>query len=392
MNQVHGDLERAKRRQGWRQAWRPDYCTDLRPPVRAETSLETSHHLRGTEMGWKWRFGGENDASPPQKGGRFPPEGAAAPPLRRPQARRGPGLDAPSPPGASFFTCSPPFLPVFYPHFFNPLSDRGPGELEDAVTGGCWWQFGCGDLEKLRFIYEVGSNCETEHPSRCRGLLTEDIECRQIYVTCRNGRVDQALSLGFLLGWLAGDLTDLTGCYLTNQLPIQIVSAIFYVNMDIIMISQFDYYKLKNQKMPRYSTTLKNFCISWSLVCVTLHVILPCWLLLRNQDQSIGLEARNVTLQFVRYRQQSRGRGGAGALGTNPCSRVGEPGGPRCHPSVFVDYFNKQLSLLFLTGQSYSFCYLFCYYLFIVDMKIIDFMFTIYTLYTRDYQTCLGSD
>ncbi|NXP46320.1 LAAT1 protein, partial [Heliornis fulica] len=70
----------------------------------------------------------------------------------------------------------------------------------------------------------------------------------QIYVACQNGRVDQALSLGFLLCWIAGDLTNFIGCYLTNQLPIQIVTAICYVNMDIIMISQFVYYKLKNQK------------------------------------------------------------------------------------------------------------------------------------------------
>uniref|UniRef100_A0A8C0EYY5 Uncharacterized protein n=1 Tax=Bubo bubo TaxID=30461 RepID=A0A8C0EYY5_BUBBB len=73
----------------------------------------------------------------------------------------------------------------------------------------------------------------------------------QIYVAYRNGRVDQALSLGFLLCWIAGDLTNFVGCYLTNQLPIQIVTAIFYVNMDIVMISQFVYYKLKNQKMTK---------------------------------------------------------------------------------------------------------------------------------------------
>lgn len=31
----------------------------------------------------------------------------------------------------------------------------------------------------------------------------------------------------------------------------QIVAAVFYVNMDIIVISQFVYYKLKNQKMTK---------------------------------------------------------------------------------------------------------------------------------------------
>ncbi|CAI9596155.1 unnamed protein product, partial [Staurois parvus] len=71
----------------------------------------------------------------------------------------------------------------------------------------------------------------------------------QLYVAYKNGKVDQALSLGFLLCWLGGDFTNLVGCYLTRQLPIQIVTAIFYVNMDLIMISQFAYYKLKNKSM-----------------------------------------------------------------------------------------------------------------------------------------------
>ncbi|NXD09698.1 LAAT1 protein, partial [Nothocercus nigrocapillus] len=44
------------------------------------------------------------------------------------------------------------------------------------------------------------------------------------------------------------------------------------------------------------STTLKNFCVSWSLVWVTLHVILPCRLLLRNQDWSIHLETSNLDM------------------------------------------------------------------------------------------------
>ncbi|KGL78134.1 Lysosomal amino acid transporter 1, partial [Tinamus guttatus] len=47
------------------------------------------------------------------------------------------------------------------------------------------------------------------------------------------------------------------------------------------------------------STALKHFCISWSLVCVTLHVILPCQLLLRNQDQSIDLETSNRSLDMM---------------------------------------------------------------------------------------------
>ncbi|XP_015727724.1 putative uncharacterized protein SLC66A1L isoform X2 [Coturnix japonica] len=114
----------------------------------------------------------------------------------------------------------------------------------------------------------------------------------QIHVACRDGKVDQALSLGFLLCWIAGDLTNLIGCYLTNQLPIQTVTAISYVNMDIVLISQFVYYKLKNQKM-KGSRRLKNFCITWILMCITLCIVLPCQLLIRKQDQSSAMGKSN---------------------------------------------------------------------------------------------------
>ncbi|XP_043378614.1 lysosomal amino acid transporter 1 homolog isoform X4 [Chelonia mydas] len=78
-----------------------------------------------------------------------------------------------------------------------------------------------------------------------------------------------------------------------------IVTAIFYVNMDIIVISQFAYYKLKNQKTTKCSINLKNFCVTWVLMCITLCVILPSQLLLRNQDQSAVLEASKNTLGMI---------------------------------------------------------------------------------------------
>ncbi|XP_007447904.1 PREDICTED: uncharacterized protein LOC103084749 [Lipotes vexillifer] len=61
---------------------------------------------------------------------------------------------------------------------------------------------------------------------------------------------DEALPLRLLLCWIGGDLTNFIGCYLTNQLPIQlnIFAALCYMNMSMIMPSQFANYKLKNQK------------------------------------------------------------------------------------------------------------------------------------------------
>ncbi|XP_008574656.1 PREDICTED: LOW QUALITY PROTEIN: putative uncharacterized protein C3orf55 homolog, partial [Galeopterus variegatus] len=70
----------------------------------------------------------------------------------------------------------------------------------------------------------------------------------RLYVAHKNWKVGEAVSQGFLLCWIGGDLTKSIGGYLTNQLPIQIFAAILHMSMDTIMLSQFAYYKLKNQK------------------------------------------------------------------------------------------------------------------------------------------------
>uniref|UniRef100_A0A3P8TYC4 Solute carrier family 66 member 1 n=1 Tax=Amphiprion percula TaxID=161767 RepID=A0A3P8TYC4_AMPPE len=44
----------------------------------------------------------------------------------------------------------------------------------------------------------------------------------QVYEAYRNGKVEEAMSLGFLLFLFSGDLTSFAGCYLTRQLPIQV--------------------------------------------------------------------------------------------------------------------------------------------------------------------------
>ncbi|ETE57955.1 PQ-loop repeat-containing protein 2, partial [Ophiophagus hannah] len=86
----------------------------------------------------------------------------------------------------------------------------------------------------------------------------------QLYVACQNGKVEQALSLGFLLCWLAGDVTNFIGCYLTDQLPIQpYFSFVFQGGMNT-----------------KYS------CIAWVLICLLLCLILPTQLLMRNNVQN----------------------------------------------------------------------------------------------------------
>nr|XP_023869998.1 lysosomal amino acid transporter 1 homolog [Salvelinus alpinus] len=68
----------------------------------------------------------------------------------------------------------------------------------------------------------------------------------QVYEAYRNGKVEEAMSFGFLLFLFSGDLSSLIGCVLTSQLPIQIVTVVFYIFTDLLLISQFLYYKIKN--------------------------------------------------------------------------------------------------------------------------------------------------
>uniref|UniRef100_A0A8C6T5Y2 PQ-loop repeat-containing protein 2 n=1 Tax=Neogobius melanostomus TaxID=47308 RepID=A0A8C6T5Y2_9GOBI len=85
----------------------------------------------------------------------------------------------------------------------------------------------------------------------------------QVYVAYRNGRVEEAMSFGFLFFLFSGDLSNFAGCYLTSQLPIQVVAVIFYIFTDLILMSQFFYYKIKN--MRRANAALRDILLSFLL-------------------------------------------------------------------------------------------------------------------------------
>ncbi|XP_074874235.1 lysosomal amino acid transporter 1 homolog isoform X2 [Carettochelys insculpta] len=59
--------------------------------------------------------------------------------------------------------------------------------------------------------------------------------------------MDQALSIYFLLGWLGGDSLNLIGSFLADQLPLQVYTAIYYVLADLVMLSMYIYYKVRNR-------------------------------------------------------------------------------------------------------------------------------------------------
>ncbi|XP_064599373.1 lysosomal amino acid transporter 1 homolog [Liolophura sinensis] len=67
----------------------------------------------------------------------------------------------------------------------------------------------------------------------------------QIYKNCRNPAGLEGLSLLFVIQWLLGDSTNLIGCILTEQLPVQTYTAVYYVSADLVLLSQIIYFKTK---------------------------------------------------------------------------------------------------------------------------------------------------
>uniref|UniRef100_A0A2K6AUL5 Solute carrier family 66 member 1 like n=1 Tax=Macaca nemestrina TaxID=9545 RepID=A0A2K6AUL5_MACNE len=77
----------------------------------------------------------------------------------------------------------------------------------------------------MKVAGNYGVNAANSGTDRSREHLTCLRRNDILFVSYRNGRVDEAVSLGFLLCWIGGDLTNFKGCYLTNQLPIQDIPA-----------------------------------------------------------------------------------------------------------------------------------------------------------------------
>ncbi|CAL8252642.1 unnamed protein product [Arctogadus glacialis] len=70
----------------------------------------------------------------------------------------------------------------------------------------------------------------------------------QYYSSCKTGNMDQALSIWFLLLWLGGDVCNLVGSFLADQLPLQTYTAIYYVLADLMIIGLYVYYRSQNRR------------------------------------------------------------------------------------------------------------------------------------------------
>ncbi|RHZ90246.1 hypothetical protein Glove_2g11 [Diversispora epigaea] len=64
----------------------------------------------------------------------------------------------------------------------------------------------------------------------------------QIIVNFRQ-KSAKALSLALLTNWAIGDISNLTGCILTNKLPFQLYLALYFCGMDSILSFQYFYYE-----------------------------------------------------------------------------------------------------------------------------------------------------
>ncbi|KAI9223806.1 PQ loop repeat-domain-containing protein [Blastocladiella britannica] len=71
----------------------------------------------------------------------------------------------------------------------------------------------------------------------------------QVYSNWRRGSAD-SLSLGFVFIWLLGDLSNLVGCILTNQLPFQKMLAGYFVFVDFSLSAQTFWYSVLCRRAP----------------------------------------------------------------------------------------------------------------------------------------------
>ncbi|KAF9075197.1 PQ loop repeat-domain-containing protein [Rhodocollybia butyracea] len=69
----------------------------------------------------------------------------------------------------------------------------------------------------------------------------------------------EGLSLPFLANWLLGDISNLIGCILTNQLPFQKWLATYFVAVDMMLCVQYFYYQHVNPSRP---SRLRRFSVA----------------------------------------------------------------------------------------------------------------------------------
>ncbi|XP_035501646.1 lysosomal amino acid transporter 1 homolog [Scophthalmus maximus] len=118
----------------------------------------------------------------------------------------------------------------------------GPGNLTSLCPNGTQWV-----LEVLRECAQDARDMASIYLGLLSILCFMGSSLPQYHSSCKNGNMDRALSIWFLLLWLGGDTCNLVGSFLADQLPLQTYTAIYYVIADLLMLALYFYYKLRNR-------------------------------------------------------------------------------------------------------------------------------------------------
>ncbi|KAI7866409.1 PQ loop repeat-domain-containing protein [Spinellus fusiger] len=87
----------------------------------------------------------------------------------------------------------------------------------------------------------------------CSLLFWLNAQFPQLIHNYRKGSA-QGISLPFLFIWLLGDAANLVGCILTHQLPFQRYLSMYFVSIDICLLSQWFYYNTLTRPIPYTAT------------------------------------------------------------------------------------------------------------------------------------------
>nr|CDS31326.1 PQ loop repeat containing protein 2 [Hymenolepis microstoma] len=124
------------------------------------------------------------------------------------------------------------------------MSTFPPGSLEAECPGGLDWAwYGLGEcIRTTRDVVSIVFGIMSIISWVIFGLP-------QIIENCRKKIPDSAVSIFLLIFWVLGDSLNFIGTFLTNQLFLQKLLAGYTVFIDIVLFSQYVYYKHRNKKL-----------------------------------------------------------------------------------------------------------------------------------------------
>ncbi|XP_033763916.1 lysosomal amino acid transporter 1 homolog [Pecten maximus] len=107
----------------------------------------------------------------------------------------------------------------------------------------------------------------------------------QMVMNCRNIRGVEGISILLILQWTLGDATNLIGSILTNQLPLQIYLAVYFVFADAVLFCQYLYYQIWKWKRSKLDKEVQPsgparivLCFAGAFLSVnTLGAIMSRW-------------------------------------------------------------------------------------------------------------------